>query len=149
MKNPCSIAIVGAGLIGQRHAEAIANAEKARVCAIIDPSEAAKDFAQRLGVNWFADLGDFLAGEKPEGIIVATPNQLHMKNVLVTIEAGIPTLVEKPIAADVTSAKRMVEAASSAHVPLLVGHHRRHNPLVQNARETIASGQIGEIVVVN
>ncbi len=149
MKNTCSIAIVGAGLIGQRHAQAIAGTEKARVCAIIDPLEAAKAFADRLGVRWFADLGTYLAGEKPDGIIIATPNRMHAENVLATIEAGIPTLVEKPIAADMASAGRMVEAARPARVPLLVGHHRRHNPLIHKAKDIITSGQIGEIVVVN
>ncbi len=149
MKNTCSIAIVGAGLIGRRHAEAIAGTEKAWVCAIIDPSETAKAFADRLGVRWFADLGTYLAGEEPDGIIIATPNRMHTENVLATIGAGIPTLVEKPIAADVASAEQMVEAADLAQVPLLVGHHRRHNPLIHSAKDIITSGRIGEIVVVN
>ena len=149
MKKTRSISIVGAGLIGQRHAEAIASTESAHLCSIIDPLEAAKAFADKAGARWFADLGTYLAGEKPDGIIIATPNQMHLENVLATVEAGIPTLVEKPIAADVTSAERMVEAANTAQVPLLVGHHRRHNPLVKTAREIISGGQIGDIVVVN
>ncbi len=149
MKKTCSITIVGAGLIGQRHAEAIASAESARLCSIVDPSEAAKAHADRLGVRWFTDLGAYLAGEKPDGIIIATPNKMHMENALATIEAGIPTLVEKPIAPDVTSAEQMVRAANSAGIPLLIGHHRRHNPLIHRAKDTIANGHIGDIVVVN
>jgi predicted dehydrogenase len=94
----------------------------------------------------FADL---MASEKPDGVIVATPNQLHVVNGLESIAAGVPTFMGKPIADDVASATKLVEAAETAGVPLLVGHHRRYNPLIQRAKETIDTGQLGQVLAVH
>jgi predicted dehydrogenase len=64
------------------------------------------------------------------------------------VAAGIPMLVEKPLAADVASAERLVEAAEAAQVPILVGHHRRHNSLIRKAKEAIDSGSLGTVLAV-
>ncbi len=48
---------------------------------------------------------------------------------------AFPRLVEKPIADSIDGARRLVEAAERAGVPLLVGHHRRHNPMIRKAKE--------------
>jgi predicted dehydrogenase len=89
------------------------------------------------------------AGLRPDGLIVATPNALHVEHGLAAVAAGIPALVEKPLAADVGSATRLVEAAERAGVPLLVGHHRRHNPLIREAKAIVDSGRLGRLVAVH
>jgi predicted dehydrogenase len=145
-----SIALVGAGLIGRRHAEAItACGDVARVHAVIDPDAASQRFAGELAVPWFSDIAAMLAAGRPDGVIVATPNHLHVDQGLECIDKGIPTLVEKPIATDVAAARRLVEASERNGIALLVGHHRRHNPLVAAARQALASGRIGRIVTVH
>jgi predicted dehydrogenase len=60
----------------------------------------------------------------------------------------VPVLVEKPLADTVEDATRLVEAAEAAGVPLLVGHHRRHSPILARAREVVASGVLGRVVAV-
>ncbi len=82
----------------------------------------------------------------PDGIIIATPNQLHVQNGLEVVAAGVPVIVEKPIADDVAGATALVEAAEKAGVPLLVGHHRRYNPLIRKAKEIVDSGRLGTIL---
>ncbi len=145
-----SLAVVGAGAMGRRHVEAIAaSGGAARLHAVVDPTDAAREYAAGLGVAWHPDLPGLIAAGRPDGVIVATPNQLHVENGLDCIRAGLPVLVEKPIAADAASARALVEAAEAAGVPLLVGHHRRHNPLIAAAKEMIASGRIGTIVAVH
>jgi predicted dehydrogenase len=90
-----------------------------------------------------------LANDRPDGVIVATPNQLHVEHGLACIRAGIPVLIEKPIASDVRSGERLVREAEAADVPILVGHHRRHNPIIASAKARISSGAIGEVVAVH
>jgi predicted dehydrogenase len=90
-----------------------------------------------------------LANDRPDGVIVATPNQLHVEHGLACISAGIPVLIEKPISSDVRSAERLVREAEAADVPILVGHHRRHNPIIASAKARISSGAIGEVVAVH
>ncbi len=143
---PIRIAVVGAGLIGRRHVEHVRACSEARLHAIVDPTEAARDLAAAVDVPWFAEIDAMLAAGKPDAVIVATPNSLHVEHGLAAIAAGLPTLVEKPIADTVEGARRLVAAAEAAVVPLMVGHHRRHNPLIARAKETIASGKLGRIV---
>src|SRR3954454_4892783 len=57
-------------------------------------------------------------------------------------------LLEKPVSGDVESALQLVEAAEKAGVSILVGHHRRHSPLIQRAREIAESGRLGKLTAV-
>jgi predicted dehydrogenase len=145
-QDPIRIAVIGAGLIGRRHVDHVRACPEAALHSIIDPTDAARDLAAACGVPWFAEIGAMLAAGKPDAAIVATPNSLHVEHGLAAIAAGLPTLVEKPIADSVEGARRLVEAAAAADVPLLVGHHRRHNPLIARAKETLDSGRLGRIV---
>ncbi len=60
----------------------------------------------------------------------------------------IPALVEKPIATRVADGEALTRAAVATGVPILVGHHRRHNPIIKRARDVIASGVLGRIASV-
>lgn len=144
-----SVAVAGAGLIGRRHVEAIQGSGTAGLDCIVDPAETARDLAAVLSVPWFADLEAMLAARQPDAVIVATPNALHEAHGLACIRAGVPCLIEKPLAVDVASASRLVEAAEAAGVPLLVGHHRRHNPLIAAAKAVLESGRLGRVVAVH
>ena len=140
------LAVVGAGLVGRRHIDAIRADGAAEISAIADPAPAARDYAANAGLQLFNDIADLLAADRPDGIILATPNHIHVEGGLACIAASVPVLVEKPLSTDVDSGMRLVEAAESAGVPLLVGHHRRHNPLVAAAKKQIETGVLGRIV---
>ncbi len=146
---PARIALVGAGQIGRRHIEAMRGNQGLHVVtAIADPSPAAEAVAREIGVPFYASEEQLLARETPDGVIIATPNQHHASVGLACIDRKIPILVEKPIADSVSSALKLVDAAERAGVPVLVGHHRRHNPIMQTAAEVIRSGAIGKVIAV-
>ena len=145
MTEPVRIAVAGAGLIGQAHIRRILDDPGARLAAIIDPSPAAEQAAV-LGVPAFADLAEGLRAARPEGVVIATPNALHVPHGLLAVEAGVPMLLEKPMSGDLASAMQLVGAADAAGVPILVGHHRRHSPLMQRAHDAVASGRLGRVV---
>lgn len=140
---------MGAGLIGRRHVEHVLARPEAALVAIVDPTPAAAALAEEKGVPWFPDFAAMVAQARPEGVIVATPNQMHVEHGLACVAAGLPALIEKPLADDVAAASQLVEAAETAGVPLLTGHHRRHNPLMRQAKEAIDSGRLGTIVAVH
>lgn len=142
------IAVAGAGLIGNRHIEMIGRISGAALSAVVDPSPSVADHARSLGVPLFASLDELLARAKPDGIVLATPNRLHVEQALQCIAARVPTLVEKPIAHTLDAGVRLVEAAEAANVPVLVGHHRRHSAIMGRAVEVIRSGALGTIVAV-
>lgn len=146
MSDRVRLGVVGAGLIGRRHVERIGQVTEAELVGIADPSDAAGRFATEVGAPHFPTLAAMIASAHPDGVIVATPNVLHVENGLEAIEAGIPALVEKPIADDIAGARLLADGSERANVPILVGHHRRHNPLVRAARDAIVGGKLGRIV---
>ena len=101
------------------------------------------------GVPLYPSLADLFATDKPDGIILATPNQMHVDGGLECVAAGVPVLVEKPIGDDVPSATRLVEAGEKAGVPVLTGHHRNYSPIMAKAREIVQSGVLGTLVAVS
>ncbi len=148
-EDPVSIAIVGAGLVGRRHLAALARVPGARLAAVVDPDPAAEAMAAAAGAPWRRDLADCLARDRPEAVILATPNHLHADQGRACVAAGVAVLVEKPIAEASGPARALVEAAEAAGVPLMVGHHRRHNPLVAAIKARIEAGEIGAVRAVN
>ncbi|WP_342360916.1 Gfo/Idh/MocA family oxidoreductase [Terrarubrum flagellatum] len=146
---PVKLAVIGAGLIGKRHAEHAAADPAADLVAIVDPTPAGRELAAVLSAKWFASFAEMIAVDRPEGVIIATPNQIHVKNGLEAVAAGIPAIVEKPIADDVADGAGLVEAAEKAGAPLLVGHHRRYNPMIQKAKEIIDSGRLGRVLTLH
>src|SRR5215471_15507632 len=142
------IAVAGAGLIGLRHIEETQKSRSARLSAIVDPSPKAVEVAGKEGVPLYGTLDELIAKDRPDGIVLATPNQMHVAQALQCIDAGIPVLVEKPIAHTLAEGERLVAAAERAHAKLLVGHHRRHSPILHIAVEAIRSGMLGPIVAV-
>ncbi|MBA0124869.1 Gfo/Idh/MocA family oxidoreductase [Haloechinothrix sp. YIM 98757] len=141
-----AIAVVGAGLIGRTHIELVREHPACRLAAIIDPDPAAGYLAEQAGVPRYASLVEAFSVSRPDGAVVATPNTTHVDCAMECVTAGVPVLVEKPIADNVADAERLVTVASAAGVPLLVGHHRRHSPVLATAREIVAHGTLGDPV---
>src|SRR6266700_7445331 len=110
------IAVAGAGAIGRRHIELVARGRSCRLAAIVDPAPGAADLARQAGVPLFSSLADLLAREGPDGVILATPNALHLEHGLACIAAHVPTLIEKPLADSVEAGRQLCEAAEHANV---------------------------------
>jgi predicted dehydrogenase len=144
-----SIALFGAGGIGRTHVDRIMRSDNLALAAIADPSDAGKAIAAHHGVRWFADHRSLLDDVRPHGAVIATPNALHIPMALDCLERGVAALVEKPLADTVAQAQKLVDAQAATRVPVLVGHHRRHNPINARAREIIQSGKLGRLVSVN
>ncbi|MER0236702.1 Gfo/Idh/MocA family oxidoreductase [Fulvimarina sp. MAC8] len=148
MARDTNLAVVGAGLIGRRHCAAIAMADGVSLSALVDPAPEASGVASALGVPWFRSLPELIAAGAAEGVILATPNTLHAEGTEACVEAGLPVLVEKPIFTDLGVGLAILDRAEVRGVPVAVGHHRRHNPLIKRARQAIEEGDLGRIVAV-
>ncbi|PFH20260.1 Gfo/Idh/MocA family protein [Burkholderia sp. JKS000303] len=142
------LAVAGAGLIGRRHIELIQAGERCHLSAIVDPGPAAQEIAEAAGVPLYRTLDALFSACRPDGVVLATPNHLHVEQALECIVAGVPALVEKPVAHTLEEGERLLDAADRGSVPLLVGHHRAHSPILAKAREVIRQGRLGKIVSV-
>ena len=142
------IAVAGAGLIGRRHIELIQASSSCELSAVIDPFELDGSYLDSLGVSQYENLLACFAEDKPDGVILATPNALHVEQTLQCIEAGVAALIEKPVAHSVEEGRRLLAVADATDAKLLVGHHRAHSPILAKAREIIRDDILGDIVAV-
>jgi len=142
------IAVAGAGLVGKRHVQELLVAPSAELAAIVEPGPGGSETAVQHRVQHYSSLVEMLELDPPDGVILATPNRQHADDGLHCIAAGVPVLVEKPLAESVEAATALVEAAEATGVPLLTGHHRQYSPIMVEAQEIIRSGRLGRLVAV-
>ncbi|VVO01264.1 Gfo/Idh/MocA family protein [Pseudomonas fluorescens] len=148
MNSPLRIALIGAGNMGQQHYHHLKTLTQAILCAVADPGPQAAAIATQWGVAHFADHWQMLKQVKPDAVIVANPNALHVSTALDCLAAGVPVLLEKPVGVHMDEVRQLVNASKATGVPVLVGHHRRHNPLIVRAHELIQSGALGRLTTV-
>ena len=140
------IAVIGAGLIGKTHIERALQHPNLELVAIADPTPAARALAESIGVPCHADYKAMLDAARPRGVVVATPNVTHAQITVDCLERGAAVLVEKPIADTLDDARRICEASHATGLPVLVGHQRRHNPIMRSAKAIIGAGTLGRPV---
>ena len=128
-------AVVGVGSFGEQHARVLSSLPDSELVAAVDANAGrAAEIAERFDCEALTDI-TALAG-KVDAASVAVPTALHADVGVSLLENGIDVLVEKPIAADLASADRLVEAAASNGRILQVGHLERFNPAVEAALDT-------------
>jgi predicted dehydrogenase len=143
------IAVVGPGLIGLKHLQLVHEEPASCVGAIVAPDRPRHYItAEKYGVPLHHDMKTLLRSEKTDGVIISSPNVFHVEHALACLEAGIPVLVEKPVAHTYSAGQRLVDVAEQKRVPLMVGHHRAHSPIIRKAREIIQDDRLGRIVAV-
>src|SRR4051794_11196980 len=101
------IGVAGAGLIGRRHVELIEASPDCVMAGVADPTIEAKAFAEARNIRWYRDHRSLLEQETPDGMIVASPNALHLGMAIDCVERGTPALVEKPVTDTVSSARTL------------------------------------------
>lgn len=136
--------VVGAGSIGQRHLRNLRDLDPSAeiaMCPARPRTETAPGCAE-LGARWLPDL-DTAVEWAPDGAVIATPATHHLPVALRLVEAGIPLLIEKPLADSPAQVSELIEFAAAQSVPLLVGYCLRFSPAIAAFREAITSGLIG------
>ncbi len=143
------LALIGAGVIGKRHLAAMADADEVELVGIADPFPTARAVSGEFGVPHFNDATTLLEETRPEGVIVATPTEHHFEPTMQSLGSGAHVLVEKPIMATIEESEHVVVKSRDTGCHVLVGHHRRYYGLVNQAREIVQGGRIGQLVAVS
>ena len=139
-------AVIGCGDIGLHNARAIAAAENADVALCHDPVDAlATAAAEEAGAEVAADLDAALDPEQVDAVCLSTPHDLHAPLVEAAAAAGLHVVVEKPLANDLSAARRAAEAAARAGVALSVCFPYRYEPQIQAARQLVSDGALGRL----
>lgn len=144
--------VVGAGLIGPRHAELVLRTPQCSLFAIVDRSARGSEVAARFNALHFRTVDEMFLFchqyrvDYPDAAVVATPNSSHASVSVQLASKGIHLLVEKPLASSPEECRSLIEFCDSRGVVLLVGHHRRFNPYIVAAKAHMA--KIGTPVMV-
>lgn len=140
------VGVLGIGSMGRHHVRNARALEGFDLVAVADPG------GDKFGVAGDLDvLGsvDELIAAGIDAAIVAVPTVFHEEAALKLAEAGIHTLVEKPLAGDLAAGQRMTEAFEAAGLVGAVGYVERCNPALLEMRKRIADGQLGEVYQVS
>lgn len=140
------IGLIGMGMIGKLHAETMSRMKEVEFVAASDIDLRHQKTAEELGARFYLSYEEMISKERLEGVVVAVPNEFHLAVGAACAKKGLHILMEKPIASDLESADRLIQAAKGNKVHLMVGHHRRHNPMVEELRNVVRGGKIGKLV---
>lgn len=142
------IAVIGVGLLGERHARFWAQQADVELVAVADTNI---DRAALVANTWHApksypDLNHMIAGERLDAVSVATPDFAHREPVIAALDAGLHVLVEKPLALSSEDARAMIAAAKRGGRLLMVNHSMRWIPQFALLKKAIQRGEMGELL---
>jgi UDP-N-acetylglucosamine 3-dehydrogenase len=146
MQKRLRAAVIGAGSMGQNHLRVYSELEDVELVAISDPNNTILNtLSQRLRVQTYTDYQQMIEQEQLDLVSVVVPTEHHYRVAYDTINAGIATLIEKPIAATVEEGMQLVKLAHQKNVILTVGHIERFNPAILELKKQLDQGALGKV----
>ena len=149
-----TVSIIGFGSRGSSHGRHLAGLPQAKLVSVADVSEEAIERGRQKvsldGVQIHKDLDDVLASDV-DALIIATPVYLHPDHFEKAIASGKHIYIEKPAAADIAGAKKVMRLADAAprELNITFGYQQRHGDVYHAAKRLIDSGEIGKINLVH
>jgi predicted dehydrogenase len=138
------VAVIGVGHLGQHHARLLAGMPAARLTAVVDTrAERAAEIAGKYGVPAHTEIAPLFG--QVDAVSIAVPTVSHVDVALPFIERGVAVLVEKPLAASMADADRLLAAAERRGVIVAAGHTERFNPAVVAALPLVDRPRFVEI----
>ena len=138
------IGVIGVGYVGRHHARLLGSSEDVELVAVVDIDQnRAQLVASETGSGVELNVSG-LMGEV-DAVTVAVPTADHASVAIPFLDAGIPVLVEKPIAASLAEADRMIQVARARGTLLAVGHSERYNPAVTTAMPLVKEPKFIEV----
>lgn len=147
-RGPVGFAVVGAGLVGPRHAEFATRAEGAALRVVCDLREdRGRSLAEKLGAEWAPDFREVVRREDVLVVNVCLPTALHLDVATAAAEAGKHVLVEKPLELNVARARQLIDVCRRNGVKLGAVFNRRFVYGTKRTREVVHGGALGRLLV--
>lgn len=137
------LAVVGLGAFGHKHLDAITQIPDAKIQYVAHSTlEKAKEVAEKYGAEGaFTSYSELLAQDDLDGVILATPTQMHHAQTLEALRAGKNVMVEIPMADSLAGVQEIVDAQQETGLIAMAGHTRRFNPSHQYVHNRITTGE--------
>lgn len=144
------VVLIGAGIISRNHLEAIRQVGTLEAAAVADTDESkGKALAEEYGISFYRDYEEMVTKEKPDIAVIALPHHLHASCAVWCAKQGCHLLLEKPMALNVEQCDEILQAVATAGVKLMVGHTQHYWPANIQAKQLIASGELGRLLAVH
>lgn len=138
------VAVVGVGHLGKHHARILGAMPGVELVAVVDTNQArAQEIAAANNTQALTDVAGLIG--KVDAVSIAVPTERHLEIALPFLKAGVPVLVEKPMARSLEEADLMIAAAAESGVVLAVGQTERFNPAVEAARPMLRDPRFIEV----
>ncbi len=138
------IGVIGAGILGTRHARVFAELPGSRLIGVADLNRPrAEEVTAKHGGAAYEDYHGLLNDPSVDAVAIATPDHLHAAPTIAALAAGKHVLVEKPLATNLADARRMIAAAETARRLLQVNYSQRFVPEFAFAKAHIEGGTLG------
>lgn len=138
---PIRIGVIGVGNMGQHHTRVLSLLKDVELVGVADINvERGLDTASKYRIRFFEDYRDLLP--HVEAVCIAVPTRLHHAVGMTCLNAGVHVLIEKPIAASITEAESLVNAAAESGCILQVGHIERFNPAFQELSKVLKTEEL-------
>ena len=138
------VAVIGYGGQGAWHCGQILKSDVAVLAGTYDIRENRNQAAREQGIHVYNSVEELYADRDVDVVVVATPNDVHEDLVVNALKSGKHVVCEKPVALEVESFDRMVEAAKTAGRILTVHQNRRWVVDFLALKQVISTGEIGE-----
>ena len=139
--DPIRMGVIGVGNMGQHHSRILSLLKDVELVGVSDVSvERGIDIASKYRVRFFENYLDLLP--HIDAVCIAVPTRLHHSVGIDCLNAGVHTLIEKPIAANITEAESLVNAAADSKGILQVGHIERFKPAFQELRKVLKTDEV-------
>ena len=145
---PLRLGLAGAGRMGRNHLRALATSSEVKVTAIAEPSEGARQSIPFTDIAIYGELERMLESASIDAVLVCVPSDLHLTTVKALMDAGMPTLCEKPVGVTASEAREAAAIVAAAGLPFQVGFWRRYVPMLKDLRDRLAAGRLGDIYAV-
>jgi 2-hydroxy-4-carboxymuconate semialdehyde hemiacetal dehydrogenase len=138
------IALAGAGAFGEKHLDGLRNIDGVEVTSLIGRTlESTQKVADKYGIGHVTtELGETLARDDVDAVILATPTQMHVDQALLCLAAGKHVQVEIPLADSLAGAEAVDAKQRETGLVAMAGHTRRFNPSHQWIHKRIEAGEI-------
>jgi len=144
MTEKTRVGVIGVGYLGQIHAKIYHEMDNVDLVMLADTDLAhVQKLADQFDCQATDNYLDML--DKVDAVSIVVPTSLHFDVAEPFLEAGIATLVEKPIAATVDEASKLVDLAAQNSAPFLIGHLERYNPALRAVTQKISEPKYIEV----
>lgn len=147
---PIKLAIVGVGYMGQNHARVFSAIDNIDLVAICDrDKQKVEKISKQYKLKSYFDYKTLFRQEELDAVSICLPTTLHYQIATSALKNKLHTFIEKPISATVGEAKKLIQVSKLSKVKIMVGHIERFNPVVNEIKQRIKSGELGKVLKIH